>query len=139
MDSNPPDRTASRATCGTRGSSGFTLTEDRLPGWNANGQGNLGGSLGTPGGSGRVFQMNQDLVLAGKRVFGPQDDKQAANQPDTIKYPVVCDGTAKTPVGKIVMLMDFEALMHGTKRNFLFLDFHVEGLPNTRTMDARPQ
>lgn len=111
----------------------------RFPGWNANGQGNLGGSLGTPGGSGRVFQLNQDLVLQGKRVFGPQDDKQAQNQPDTMKYAAVAEGTARTPVGEIVMLMDFEPAMHGKTRNFLFLDFHVESLPNSQGMSARPE
>jgi prepilin-type N-terminal cleavage/methylation domain-containing protein/prepilin-type processing-associated H-X9-DG protein len=111
----------------------------RFPGWNANGQGNLGGNLGTPGGSGRVFQMNQDLVLQGKRVFGPQTDQQAANQPDTMKYSVVSDGAPRTPVGNIVMLMDFEPLMHGNKRNYLFLDFHVETLPNTHPLGPRPE
>jgi prepilin-type N-terminal cleavage/methylation domain-containing protein/prepilin-type processing-associated H-X9-DG protein len=110
----------------------------RFPGWNANGQGNLGGNLGTPGGNGRVFYMNQDLVMAGKRVFGPQDDSQAADQPDAMKYSVVSQGTAKTPVSKIVMLMDFEQIMHGDSRNFLFLDFHVESLPNTYPLTHRP-
>jgi prepilin-type processing-associated H-X9-DG protein len=111
----------------------------RFPGWNANGRGTLGGNLGTPGGSGRVFCMNQDLVLSGKRVFGPQDDSQAANQPDTMKYSVVSEGTPRTPVSKIVMLMDFEPTMHGESRNYLFLDFHVETLPNTHPLNARPQ
>lgn len=111
----------------------------RFPGWNANGQGNLGGNLGTPGGNGRVFYMNQDLVMAGNRVFGPQDDRQAANQPDAMRYSVVSQGTARTPVSKIVMLMDFEPIMHGESRNFLFLDFHVETLPNTYTLNHRPQ
>jgi prepilin-type N-terminal cleavage/methylation domain-containing protein/prepilin-type processing-associated H-X9-DG protein len=108
----------------------------RFPGWNANGQGNLGGSLGTPGGSGRVFQMNQDLVLKGKRVFGPQE-AQAANQ-TTMTYSAVADGAPNTPVGRIVMLMDFEPIMHGKTRNYLFLDFHVETLPNTRGVNPRP-
>lgn len=111
----------------------------RFPGWNANGQGNLGGNLGTPGGNGRVFFMNQDLVLAGKRVFGPQDDSQAASQPDAMTYSVVSQGTARTPVSKIVMLMDFEPTMHGKSRNYLFFDFHVESLPNTYRLDPRPQ
>jgi prepilin-type N-terminal cleavage/methylation domain-containing protein/prepilin-type processing-associated H-X9-DG protein len=110
----------------------------RFPGWNANGQGDLGGNLGTPGGSGRVFFMNQDLVLSGKRVFGPQNDSQAANQPDTMKYSVASQGAPITPVSKIVMLMDFEPIMHGISRNYLFLDFHVETLPNTYPADARP-
>jgi prepilin-type N-terminal cleavage/methylation domain-containing protein/prepilin-type processing-associated H-X9-DG protein len=113
-----------------------------FPGWNANGQGTLGGNLGnptpTPGGRGRVYFMNQDLVLSGKRVFGPQDDSQAANQPDTIRHSVVAAGTPRTPVSKIVMLMDFEPTMHGKSRNYLFLDFHVESLPNSYTLDARP-
>jgi prepilin-type N-terminal cleavage/methylation domain-containing protein/prepilin-type processing-associated H-X9-DG protein len=108
----------------------------RFSGWNANGQGNLGGSLGTPGGSGRVFYMNQDLVLRGKRVFGPQEP-QAANQ-TTMNYSVVADGAPNTPVGRIVMLMDFEPIMHGKSRNYLFLDFHVETLRNTRGANARP-
>jgi prepilin-type N-terminal cleavage/methylation domain-containing protein/prepilin-type processing-associated H-X9-DG protein len=111
----------------------------RFPGWNANGQGTLGGNLGTPGGSGRVYFMNQDLVLAGKRVFGPQDDSQAANQPDTMRYSVVSQGAPRTPISKIVMLMDFEPIMHGSSRNFLFLDFHVEALPNTYPLNPRPQ
>jgi prepilin-type N-terminal cleavage/methylation domain-containing protein/prepilin-type processing-associated H-X9-DG protein len=111
----------------------------RFPGWNANGQGNQGGSLGTPGGSGRVFYLNQDLMIAGKRVFGPQDDSQAASQPDAMTYSVVSQGAARTPVSKIVMLMDFEPIMHGESRNFLFLDFHVESLPNTYTLNPRPQ
>jgi prepilin-type N-terminal cleavage/methylation domain-containing protein/prepilin-type processing-associated H-X9-DG protein len=110
----------------------------RFPGWNANGQGNQGGNLGTPGGNGRVFYMNQDLVMAGKRVFGPQDDDQAAIQPDAMKYSVVSQGTARTPLSKIVMLMDFESIMHGDSRNFLFLDFHVESLPNTYPLTHRP-
>lgn len=111
----------------------------RFPGWNANGQGNLGGNLGTPGGNGRVFFMNQDLVIAGQRVFGPQNDSQAANQPDAMKYTVVSQGTARTPASKIVMLMDFEPTMHGDSRNYLFLDFHVESRPNTYRLDPRPQ
>lgn len=111
----------------------------RFPGWNANRQGNLGGNLGTPGGSGRVYNMNQDLMLQGKRVFGPQDDKQAANQPNTMKYTAVANGASKTPISKIVMLRDFEALMHGNTRNYLFLDFHVEKLPSDYPMDARPE
>ena len=111
----------------------------RFPGWNANNQGNLGGNLGTPGGSGRVYYMNQDLVLAGKRVFGPQTDEQAENQTDTVRYSVVSEGAPKTPVSKIVMLMDFEATMHGESRNYLFFDFHVESLPNTHPTDARPK
>lgn len=82
--------------------------------------------------------MNQDLVMAGKRVFGPHDDSQAAKQPDAMKYSVVSQGTAITPVSKIVMLMDFEPIMHGDSRNFLFLDFHVESLPNTYPLNHRP-
>jgi prepilin-type N-terminal cleavage/methylation domain-containing protein/prepilin-type processing-associated H-X9-DG protein len=112
----------------------------RFPGWNANGRGNLGGNLGTPGGNGRVYFMNQDLVLKGKRVFGPQNDQQAQNQPNTMKYTVVSDGAPRTPIGKIVMLRDFEESIHGNnKRNFLFLDFHVEVLPSTHPLDPRPQ
>ncbi len=111
----------------------------RFPGWNANGKGTLGGNLGTPGGSGRVFFMNQDLVMSGKRVFGPQDDSQAANQPDTMRYSVVAAGAPKTPVSKIVMLMDFEPTMHGDSRNFLFLDFHVESLSNQYKLDSSPK
>jgi len=110
----------------------------RFPGWNADGTGTLGGNLGAPGGSGRVFFMNQDLVLSGKRVFGPQDDSQAANQPDTMKYSVVSEGTPRAPVSKIVMLMDFEPTIHGESRNYLFLDFHVETLPNSYKLNARP-
>ena len=110
----------------------------RFPGWNANGHGTLGGNLGTPGGSGRVFFMNQDLVLFGKRVFGPQDDSQSANQPDTMRYSVVASGTPRTPASKIVMLMDFEPTMHGVSRNYLFLDFHVETLPNKYKLDSSP-
>lgn len=109
----------------------------RFRGWNENGQGNLGGTLGTPGGNGRVFYMNQDLVLNGKRVFGPQSDQQP-NQ-STIIYSEVADGAPKTPVGRIVMLMDFEPIMHGKTRNYLFLDFHVETLRNTRMAGARPE
>jgi prepilin-type N-terminal cleavage/methylation domain-containing protein/prepilin-type processing-associated H-X9-DG protein len=111
----------------------------RFPGWNANGQGNLGGTLGTPGGNGRVYYMNQDLVLQGKRVFGPQEDQQAQNNPDTMRYSVVSAGAPRTPVGKIVMLRDFEAKMHGKTRNYLFLDFHVEILPNSHPTNARPE
>ena len=111
----------------------------RFSGWNANGRGNLGGNLGTPGGSGRVYIMNQDLMLQGKRVFGPQNDQQAANQPDTMRYSAVSAGAPRTPVDKIVMLRDFEPTMHGNTRNYLFLDFHVESLPNTHPMDARPE
>ncbi len=110
----------------------------RFSRWNANGKGDLGGNLGTPGGNGRVFTMNQDLVLSGKRVFGPQDDSQSTNQPNTMKYSVVSGGAPKTPVSKIVMLMDFEPTMHGVSRNYLFLDFHVESLPNTYPLNARP-
>jgi prepilin-type N-terminal cleavage/methylation domain-containing protein/prepilin-type processing-associated H-X9-DG protein len=114
----------------------------RFPGWNANGQGTLGGNLGTPkptpGGNGRVFFMNQDLVLSGNRVFGPQDDSQSAKQPDTMRYSVVSAGAPRTPVSKIVMLMDFEATMHGASRNYLFLDFHVETLPNRYKLDSSP-
>lgn len=110
----------------------------RFPGWNANGQGNLGGNLGTPGGNGRVFYMNQDLVMAGKRVFGPQNDSQAANQPDAMRYSVVSQGTARTPISKIVMLNDFEPTIHGESRNYLFLDFHVETRPNSYKLNARP-
>ena len=95
--------------------------------------------MGTPGGSGRVYTMNQDLMLQGKRVFGPQNDQQAENQPDTMRHLSVSAGAPKTPVGNIVMLRDFEALMHGKTRNYLFLDFHVESLPNTHPMDARPK
>jgi prepilin-type N-terminal cleavage/methylation domain-containing protein len=111
----------------------------RFSGWNANGRGTLGGNLGTPGGSGRIFHLNQDLVLSGKRVFGPQDSNQAANQPDTMKHAVVSQGTARTPVSKIVMLMDFEPTIHGKSRNYLFLDYHVESLPNTFSLNARPE
>ena len=111
----------------------------RFHGWNANGQGNLGGSLGTPGGSGRVYYLNQDLVLRGKRVFGAQDAQQAQNNPDTMRYSEVSEGAPRTPVGKIVMLRDFEATMHGKTRNYLFLDFHVEILPSTHPTNARPQ
>jgi prepilin-type N-terminal cleavage/methylation domain-containing protein/prepilin-type processing-associated H-X9-DG protein len=111
----------------------------RFPGWNVDGTGKGGGNLGTPGGNGRVFYMNQDLVLAGKRVFGPQTDEQAEKQTDTMRYSVVSDGAPKTPVSKIVKLMDFEATMHGGSRNYLFLDFHVESRPNTHPTDARPK
>jgi prepilin-type processing-associated H-X9-DG protein len=55
-----------------------------------------------------------------------------------MKYSVVSDGVPKTPVGKIVMLMDFEPIMHGESRNYLFLDFHIETLPNTDPSNARP-
>jgi prepilin-type N-terminal cleavage/methylation domain-containing protein/prepilin-type processing-associated H-X9-DG protein len=110
----------------------------RFPGWNANGKGTLGGNLGAPGGSGRVLFMNQDLELSGKRVFGPQDESQAATQPDTMRHSVVVAGTPRTPVSKIVMLQDFEPTMHGESRNYLFLDFHVESRPNSYTLDARP-
>ena len=82
--------------------------------------------------------MNQDLVLSGNRVFGPQSESDALKQPDTMRYSVVAAGTPRTPVSKIVMLMDFEPTMHGESRNYLFLDFHVETLPNKYTLDARP-
>jgi prepilin-type processing-associated H-X9-DG protein len=82
--------------------------------------------------------MNQDLELNGNRVFGPQGESQAAKQPDTMRYSVVASGTPRTPVSKIVMLMDFEPTMHGKSRNYLFLDFHVETRPNSYTLDARP-
>jgi prepilin-type N-terminal cleavage/methylation domain-containing protein/prepilin-type processing-associated H-X9-DG protein len=114
----------------------------RFPGWNANGQGTLGGNLGTPkptpGGSGRVLFMNQDLVLSGNRLFGPQGESDALKKPDTMTYSVVASGTPRTPISKIVMLMDFEPTMHGESRNYLFLDFHVETLPNSYKLDARP-
>jgi prepilin-type processing-associated H-X9-DG protein len=55
------------------------------------------------------------------------------------RYSVVSEGTPRTPVGKIVMLRDFEATMHGKTRNYLFFDFHVEILPNTHPTNARPQ
>jgi prepilin-type N-terminal cleavage/methylation domain-containing protein/prepilin-type processing-associated H-X9-DG protein len=109
-----------------------------FPGWNANGRGDLGGTLGAPGGSGRVYRMNQDLRLSGKRVFGPQDDGQAATQPDTMKYSVVLDGAPRTPISKIVMLSDFHPTIHGNSTNHLFLDFHVESRPNTFTFSASP-
>jgi prepilin-type N-terminal cleavage/methylation domain-containing protein/prepilin-type processing-associated H-X9-DG protein len=111
----------------------------RFPGWNANGQGNLGGNLGTPGGNGRVYYMNQDLMLKGKRVFGPQTDQQAADQPDTMRYSAVSDGAPATPIGKIVMLTDFEERIHGNTRNYLFMDFHVESLPGSHPVEAWPK
>lgn len=110
----------------------------RFPGWNADGTGKGGGNLGTPGGNGRVFTMNQDLVLSGNRVFGPQGESDALKKTDTMTYTVVAAGTPRTPVSKIVMLMDFEPTIHGESRNYLFLDFHVETRPNSYTLNARP-
>jgi prepilin-type processing-associated H-X9-DG protein len=82
--------------------------------------------------------MNQDLVLSGNRLFGPQGESDALKKPDTMTYSVVASGTPRTPISKIVMLMDFEPTMHGESRNYLFLDFHVETLPNSYKLDARP-
>lgn len=82
--------------------------------------------------------MNQDLRLSGNRVFGPQSEQDALKKSDTMTYSVVAAGAPKTPVSKIVMLMDFEPTMHGESRNYLFLDFHVETLPNSYKLDASP-
>ena len=48
----------------------------RFPGWNANGQWHPRGQSGNSGRQRKgVISLNQDLVLQGKRVFGPQDDQ----------------------------------------------------------------
>ncbi len=94
----------------------------RYPGWNSNGHGNQ---------AGRMYRLNQDQRIRGKRIWGPQsvDDQETG----TMSESVVANGTDENSAARIFVLTDgcsdeMTNPVHGKVRNFLFLDFHVESL-----------
>ena len=96
----------------------------RFPNWNSDGTGTVAGN---------AYFMNQDQSIDGRRIYGTQ---QGANNPyGPMSYVVVTNGTAETPFSRILFLADGhhptekEDPVHGKVRNCLFLDFHVESLP----------
>jgi hypothetical protein len=102
----------------------------RFPKWNANGRGDSAGS---------VYAANQDQMVGGVRLFGsqgvPPGDptfKPGAN------YSKILEGTANNRASNIPLLSDGQGLInpkesadpvHGTMRNCLYLDMHVESRP----------
>lgn len=80
-----------------------------------------------------VFTMNQDQEIHGTRIWGSQNTTPG-NPYGPMRYGIVANGTDRTPVSKIIYLADecpteLKNPVHGSYRNFLFLDFHVESLP----------
>lgn len=80
-----------------------------------------------------VYTMNQDQEICGTRIWGSQNTTPGTPY-GPMRYGIVTNGTDHTPVAKIIYLADegpneLSDPVHGSYRNFLFLDFHVESLP----------
>lgn len=93
----------------------------RYPDWKSDGQGRLY----------NVYVANQDQRIRGTRVWGTQSSDSQQYGP--MSYSIVSGGTDLTPVSRIIYLADgcpTEANnpVHGSLRDYLFLDFHVESL-----------
>jgi prepilin-type N-terminal cleavage/methylation domain-containing protein/prepilin-type processing-associated H-X9-DG protein len=98
----------------------------RNPHWNSNGQGDQGG---------RVYVMNQDQKVNGMNVFGRTPNTPPAAP--TLNYSAVANGSLQTPLSKLPMIGDFGDV-HGSVRNILFFDFHVEAMPLDYRMNNLP-
>ena len=96
----------------------------RNPHWNSNGRGDQGG---------RVYVMNQDQKVNGMNVFGSINPTPVP----TLKYLAVTSGNLETPLSQLPMIGDFEDV-HGSVRNILFFDFHVEAMPLDYPMNNLP-
>lgn len=96
----------------------------RFPDWNSDGTGTVAGN---------AYFMNQDQSVNGRRIYGTQ--RNARDQYGPMSYASVANGTDRTPLSSILYLADGhhptekDDPVHGTMRNYLFLDFHVESLP----------
>jgi len=96
----------------------------RFPNWNSDGTGTVAGN---------AYFMNQDQSVNGRRIYGTQSNQSTQYGP--MSYAVVANGTEKTPASRILFLADghhpTEKIdpVHGKRRSYLFLDFHVESLP----------
>lgn len=95
-----------------------------FPEWNSNGTGTVAGN---------AYFLNQDQAIKGRRIYGTQSGQKPAY--GSMSYAAVVRGTGRTPISKIIYLTDghhpseSSEPVHGNKRNYLFLDFHVESLP----------
>lgn len=96
------------------------------PHWNSNGRGDQGG---------RAYALNQDQRVNGKRVFGVHPSSGPAEAP--LSFSAVASGNLQTPLDRLPMLADFTNA-HGTVRNVLFFDFHVEALPLGQPINNLP-
>jgi prepilin-type N-terminal cleavage/methylation domain-containing protein/prepilin-type processing-associated H-X9-DG protein len=98
----------------------------RNPQWNSNGQGDQGG---------RAYSLNQDQRVNGKRVFGMHPSSGPQEAP--LSFSAVASGNLQTPLSKLPMIGDFGDV-HGSVRNILFFDFHVEAMPLDYGMNNLP-
>lgn len=98
----------------------------RHPTWNSDGTGM---------GAGNAYFMNQDQAINGRRLFGTQDNKNPKDPYGGMSYALAMEGTKRTPAAGILLLADGHHPteksdpVHGTMRNCLFLDLHVESRP----------
>jgi prepilin-type N-terminal cleavage/methylation domain-containing protein/prepilin-type processing-associated H-X9-DG protein len=100
--------------------------QNKNPQWNSNGQGDQGG---------RAYSMNQDQKVGGRHVFGVHPNNGQTQSPLT--YAAIASGDLKTPLSQLPLMGDFTNV-HGTNRNILFFDFHVEAMPMDYRINSLP-